>query len=1003
MPAVFPASQRFLALLPLSAVLFLAAALALMDAPPARAHHLCGNTGSPHGPFSFQTYEHGDYRNNYARTFELAGFNQLLPDRAGFALPALEVGPRGAGSGQLQQPYIPPVLLKAIAWLESGWAQADYSVPYGQVGPVLSSHDCGYGIMQVTSGMQNVSGVPNLDQAMIGGHYAFNIARGARILAEKWNSAPEFRPVVGHRTPQVIEDWYYALWGYNGFAFKNHPMNPIYNPNRGPYRCDGTQPRSAFPYQELVIGCVNNPPWRGGAQLWSPQGASLPNLNDPAFSGPLNPANWDACAQQLQCAAMDMTTPSPWHGDPSGPSAPREQVIGSPTIVTSASSMSFVAQSGGRSADQHLTIGNTGSGLLSWRIRTTVPWIQVSHFQGVAPGADLGYRDHTIAVAADASSLYPGRHTGQIIVESMYANGSGRTVDVTIQIADGALFRIPDGTIYVLQGGIKRHIPDPPTFEASGYSLSQVVSVPTDWAVGIPTGHVIPSVLADGRLLKPPGDNAPVYVIDRGTKRHVTSPQVFAQCGYGWDSVRMVSATTIGSIPDGSPLSSEPCPRPTFANGTLLRGTDGRVWVVMANARRWVASAHVFADCGYHWGNLNNLGNGVNAQLPVNPELHGCTADGSLLWTPDGRVHTVRGGQLQPIPDGLTLELAGFRWADIAPAGQLGLGVGSPLPSLAVTGVLVRPPGDLAPVYTLEGGKKRYIVSADVFSGCGYRWSAVSVVSGQLLDAIPSGSALEGGPCPLISLPMGTLLQQRNGAVWVTLGSGRKWVSSPQAFIDCGYQPSRLLPAIDSVLATMGELSPVTGCRSDGSLLANSDGKIYLVGGGWKRHVPSPANVEGRGLSWAALTPAPDGWLPTGKPLLDVTATGRLVRPPGDNVPVYVMEAGKKRHISGPGAFASCGYGWDAVTTLSASTIASFPDGVLVTGSSCPKPAFPDGTLLQQSNGAVWVTHGNQRRWITDPGAFASCGYRWPDVDKMPDSILSALSQAANLGGPPCP
>ena len=58
---------------------------------------------------------------------------------------------------------IPPVLLKAIAWIESGWAQASYDPPvqYGQVGPVLSSHDCGYGIMQVTSGMQNVSGVPN--------------------------------------------------------------------------------------------------------------------------------------------------------------------------------------------------------------------------------------------------------------------------------------------------------------------------------------------------------------------------------------------------------------------------------------------------------------------------------------------------------------------------------------------------------------------------------------------------------------------------------------------------------------------------------------------------------------------------------------------------------------------------------------------------------------------------------------------------------------------------
>ena len=135
-------------------------------------------------------------------------------------------------------------MLKAIAWIESTWAQADQSVPYGGVGPVLVSHDCGYGLMQVTSGMQNVSGVPSAEQAAIGGHYAFNIAGGARILAEKWNAAPEFRPIVGSRNPRVVEDWYYALWSYNGFSFKNHPQNPALPLPRASYRCDGTQPRT---------------------------------------------------------------------------------------------------------------------------------------------------------------------------------------------------------------------------------------------------------------------------------------------------------------------------------------------------------------------------------------------------------------------------------------------------------------------------------------------------------------------------------------------------------------------------------------------------------------------------------------------------------------------------------------------------------------------------------------------------------------------------------------
>ncbi|MCI0839959.1 MAG: hypothetical protein J4O00_10090, partial [Chloroflexi bacterium] len=211
----------------------------LSGAGPVVASNYCANTGSPLGPFDIESYEAADYRDVYARTFELAAFNQLFPEHGSFATPELETGGRAAGSGQKLAPYIPPVILKAIGFLESGWAQASYIplVQYGEIGPVLSSHDCGYGLMQITSGMQNISNVPNLDQAMIGSHFGFNIARGAVILADKWNFSPEVRPIVGARDPTLMEDWYYAIWGYNGFAFSNHPLNPAYNPSRVGYSC----------------------------------------------------------------------------------------------------------------------------------------------------------------------------------------------------------------------------------------------------------------------------------------------------------------------------------------------------------------------------------------------------------------------------------------------------------------------------------------------------------------------------------------------------------------------------------------------------------------------------------------------------------------------------------------------------------------------------------------------------------------------------------------------
>jgi len=373
------------------------------------ASHRCADTGSPFGPFPFRSYEDGDYKTTYAREFELAGFNQLFPEYPSFALPPLEVGARDAGSAQTVPPYVPPVLLKAISWMESSWAQAADTVPYGSAGDTLISHDCGYGLMQVTTGMQNISGVPNLDQAMIGGHHAFNIARGAKILAEKWNLAPEFRPIVGSRDPTILENWYYALWGYNGFAFQNHPLNPGYSQTRAPFSCapDGDgygHDRSQYPYQEIILGCASRPPIKSGTQLWSPQPVTLPDLGDPAFAGPLSTDKWNPCSYSLECAPLDIPTPAVINKDPTIPTGTRADVLGSPVLTASATSLdiSNLPPSPGQSS---FTITNTGTGVLAWRATSSASWLKLSALQGVALGSDLGSIPSTVGVQVDSGGL----------------------------------------------------------------------------------------------------------------------------------------------------------------------------------------------------------------------------------------------------------------------------------------------------------------------------------------------------------------------------------------------------------------------------------------------------------------------------------------------------------------------------------------------------------------------------------------------------------------------
>ena len=404
-----------------------------------RSHHTvyaasdCAATGSPQGPFTFDTWEAGDYKTRYAATYELAANNQLFSGDPNFALPPLETGDRAAGSATTTAPFIPPVLLKAISSIESGWAQASYDplVKYGETGPALVSADCGYGLMQVTSGMQNASGIPSVAQTMIGSNYAYNVARGAQILASKWNAAPDLTPIVGNRDPHVIENWYFVLWAYNGFVFRNHPLNSGYDPARPPYDCNPDTPRD-YPYEELIFGCIANPPLRDGVPLWPAQPVTLPDLNDPAFSGPLNVDNWNPCSFQANCAPMDIPTPGgTGHTDPTVPSIDRATLLGAPSITSTAA---VEVTPAGTKAQAGVTISNVGSGLAGWRALGSAAWLTTSPMPGISMGSELGGYATPLTLKIDTSGLAPGDYTANVTVESAGAGGAPLTIAVTLHV-----------------------------------------------------------------------------------------------------------------------------------------------------------------------------------------------------------------------------------------------------------------------------------------------------------------------------------------------------------------------------------------------------------------------------------------------------------------------------------------------------------------------------------------------------------------------------------------
>jgi len=189
----------------------------------------------------------------------------------------------------------PCEILKSIAMVESGWRQFCVpTTPSDQVGGpsrTIISFDCGYGIGQVTSGMHNGE-TPAFDRAKVASDPTYNLATGTLILADKWRSTN----CVGDNQPLVVEDWYTAVWAYNGLAYVNNPTNPNYDAARGVY---DPAVNNACPYQERVFGRIEHPT----SGYWPSVALAYPKPSDCGGSGAPPNLPEPHCASPTNCAS----------------------------------------------------------------------------------------------------------------------------------------------------------------------------------------------------------------------------------------------------------------------------------------------------------------------------------------------------------------------------------------------------------------------------------------------------------------------------------------------------------------------------------------------------------------------------------------------------------------------------------------------------------------------------------------------------------------------------
>jgi len=134
------------------------------------------------------------------------------------------------------------------------------------------------------------------------------------------------------------------------------------------------------------------------------------------------------------------------------------------------------------------------------------------------------------------------------------------TIPKTSQAAfgEGALIRGLSNKVYVIENGLKRWIKTADIFNKLRYSWANIISVSEDLLSNTPLGKDITRdyQYPDGTLVK--GIEPPVYLIEKGLRRWIPNPQIFAARAFKWQSVIQAEDKILDRIKKGDDISSNP-------------------------------------------------------------------------------------------------------------------------------------------------------------------------------------------------------------------------------------------------------------------------------------------------------------------------------------------------------------------------------------------------------------------------------------------------------------
>ena len=240
--------------------------------------------------------------------------------------------------------------------------------------------------------------------------------------------------------------------------------------------------------------------------------------------------------------------------------------------------------------------------------------------------------------------------------------------------------------------------------------------------------------LLNGSLVQINGE-AGVWLIQNGQKRPFLSKSALLS-RYDTSRVIKVSATDLGKYSKGAPIR--------FSQYSIVQAPDGKIYLLVDDKKRLIVSDEVFRKIGFNpmeieqanWEDVLAYVEGAPISAEVGTPIGYLAQDattGGVYWVEDTMRYPLWDAVLlktkfkdRPITKMTTEELAVFTQGN---------------PVKFEDGYLLKSSISSA-VYIIEDGKKRPIVSGDVFVEHGFKWENIVSVSPKLLYLYDNGEAL---------------------------------------------------------------------------------------------------------------------------------------------------------------------------------------------------------------------------------------------------------------------